>query len=69
MLIPVLDLEEVVFHEKDDSPAAAYPAVARRNVNAVSGRRRISATDVFAQQLSEITPGDSGKNRLISLVG
>jgi hypothetical protein len=69
MLIPVLDLEEVVFHEKDDSPAAAYPAVARRNVNAVSGRRRISATDVFAQQLSEITPGDSGRNRLISLVG
>jgi len=69
MLIPVLDLEEVVFHEKDDSPAAAYPAVARRNVNAVSGRRRISATDVFAQQLSEITPGDSGRNRMISLVG
>jgi len=65
----VLDLKEVVFHEKDDSPAAAYPAVARRNVNAVSGRRRISATDVFAQQLSEITPGDSGRNRLISLVG
>jgi hypothetical protein len=66
----VLDLKEVVFHEKDDSPAAAYPAVVRRNVNVVSGRRRISTTDVLAQQLSwEITSGDAGRNLLIALVG
>ena len=56
MVIPSADLKEVVFHEKDDSPAAAYPAVVRRNVDVVSGRRRISATDVLAQPLSwEIT--------------
>jgi hypothetical protein len=67
----VLDLKEVVFHEKDDSPAAAYPAVVRRNVDVVSGRRRISATDVLAQQLSwEITlPAMPVGTRLIVLVG
>ena len=47
----MLDFKEVVFYEKDDSPAAAYPVVVRRNVDAVAGRRRISATDVLAQLL------------------
>jgi hypothetical protein len=67
----VLDLKEGVFYEKDDSPTAAYPAVVRRNVDVVSGRRRISATDVLAQQLSwEITlPAMPVGTRLIVLVG
>jgi hypothetical protein len=50
-VISVIDLKEGIFHEEVDSPAAAYPAVVRRNVDVVACRRRISATDVLARQL------------------
>jgi hypothetical protein len=49
MVISVLDLKEGIFHEKVDSPAAAYLAVVRRNVDVVACRRRVSATDVLAR--------------------